>query len=188
MLDCSPSLFRDIAPRDYDVTTMPLGTLAAIFITDRAGATMIPIERAHLVPERGIEGDRYFTGDGSFSRWEGSGRAITLIEQETIDAVVREHGIDLTNGQSRRNLVTRGVRLDQLDGQFFRIGGVLLHGARECAPCKYLERLVPGSFEALKGRGGLRAEIIEEGMIRIGDEMTLGRENGVSTNHTNLHE
>lgn len=155
---------------------MPNGTLAAIFVADRAGAAPIRIEEALLIPERGIEGDRYFAGVGSFSRWPGSGRDITLIEQETIDAVLREHGIDLSAGQSRRNLVTLGVRLADLDGQFFRIGAALLHGARECAPCQYLERLVPGSFEALKGRGGLRAEIIEEGPVRVGDEITRGRE------------
>ena len=154
---------------------MSLGTLAAIFITDRAGAQMIPIERARLVPERGIEGDRYFTGDGSFSRMEGSGRAVTLIEQETIDAVFREHGVDLSNGRSRRNLVTRGVRSINSTGNSFE-SAACSSTARDCAPCKYLERLVPGSFAALKGRGGLRAEIVEEGMIRTGDEITLGRE------------
>ena len=95
---------------------------------------MTGIERARLVPERGIEGDRYFTGVGSFSRWPGSGRDITLIEQETIDAVLREHGVDLTAGQSRRNLVTLGIRLADLNGQFFRIGGALFHGARMRLP------------------------------------------------------
>jgi MOSC domain-containing protein YiiM len=155
---------------------MSLGTLAAIFIADSAGGATTPIEEARLVPERGIDGDRYFAGVGSFSRWPGSGRDITLIEQEVIDAVLREHGVDLRAGQSRRNLVTLGVRLADLNGQFFRIGGALLHGARECAPCGHLERLVPGSFEALKGRGGLRAEIVEEGNIRNGDAIILGRE------------
>ncbi len=150
--------------------------LVAIFIAERAAKPVTPLTEARLIPERGIEGDRYHRGVGSFSHWEGSGRDITLIEQEVIDAVLKDHGVDLRAGQSRRNLVTSGVRLAELNGQFFRIGGVLLHGARECAPCKHLERLVPGSFEALKGRGGLRAEIIEEGTIRIGDSIVLGRE------------
>lgn len=149
--------------------------LIAIFISERRAKPLMPITEARLIPERGIEGDRYYHGAGSFSHWGGSGRDITLIEQEVIDDVFEKHAVDLRAGQSRRNLVTSGVRLSELNGQFFRIGGVLLHGARECAPCKHLERLVPGSFEALKGRGGLRAEIIEEGTIRVGDAITPGR-------------
>src|SRR3954454_1707411 len=154
---------------------MSSGTLAAIFIADRATGPMTRIEEAHLAAERGIEGDRYFDGTGSFSRWPGTGRQVTLIEQETIDAVFADHGVDLRAGQSRRNLVTRGVRLADLNGQFFRIGDALLHGSREAAPCDHLERLVPGSFAALKGRGGLRAEIMEGATIRPGDQITLGR-------------
>lgn len=154
---------------------MRSGQLAAIYIADEAAAPMRAIEVARLVPGRGIEGDRYYAGTGAFSRWEGSGRDLTLIDQATLDAIFNEFGIDLRQGQSRRNLITTGIHLPELNGQFFRIGTALLHGARECAPCKYLERLVPGSFKALAGRGGLRAEIIEEGMIRPGDAITLGR-------------
>lgn len=154
---------------------MSSGRLAAIYIANTAAAPMRAIEVARLLPGRGIEGDRYFAGTGAFSRWEGSGRDLTLIDEATIDAVLDEYGIDLRQGQSRRNLVTTGACLPDLNGQFFRIGTALLHGARECAPCKYLERLVPGSFKALTGRGGLRAEIIEEGVLRIGDAITLGR-------------
>jgi MOSC domain-containing protein YiiM len=151
-------------------------TLNAIFIAPTAAGPMLPIAQALVVPEKGIEGDRYFAGVGSFSRWPGSGRNVTLIEQEVIDAVLREHGLDLSAGQSRRNLVTQGIRLADLNGQFFRIGSALLHGARECAPCQHLERLVPGSFEALKSRGGLRAEVMEQGTIAVGDAIELGRE------------
>ena len=136
---------------------------------------MRAIEQGTLIPERGIEGDRYHAGIGSFSRWPGSGRNITFIEEEVIDAIRAEGGLDLSAGQHRRNIVTRGIRLSELNGQFFRIGDVLLHGSRECAPCNYLERLVPGSFAALKGRGGLRAEIHEAGIIRVGYDITRGK-------------
>jgi MOSC domain-containing protein YiiM len=153
-----------------------MATLNGIFISPRAAEPMSPLTQALLVPEKGIQGDRYFAGIGSFSRWPGSGRHVTLIEQEVIDAVLGEHGVDLNAGQSRRNLVTQGIRLADLNGQFFRIGGALLHGSRECAPCQHLERLVPGSFEALKRRGGLRAEIMGQGTIHIGDTIIPGRE------------
>ena len=125
------------------------------------------------VIDRGLEGDRYFEGRGSFSRWPGEGRAITLIEAEAVEAILMEHGVDLRDGRSRRNIVTRGGSLAELNGRKFRIGGALLWGARECAPCRHLERLVDaGLMEAMRGRGGLRANIWEGGTIRVGDVIT----------------
>ena len=131
---------------------------------------MVAVPEVLAVAERGLEGDRYFEQRGSFSRWPGEGRAVTLIEQEAIDAILREHGIDLRGGRSRRNIVTRGVTLAELNGRKFRIGEALFWGARECAPCRHLERLVvPGLMEAMNGRGGWRANIWEGGRIRVGD-------------------
>ena len=145
------------------------GVIHAIYISPVAGGPMRPVESVRAVPGRGLEGDRYFLGVGSFSRWPGEGRAVTLIEQEVIDAVAREHGVDLSAGRSRRNLVTQGVTLADLNGRKFRIGTALLRGSRVAAPCRYLERLVgAGTFEALKYRGGLRADVLEEGLISVG--------------------
>ena len=148
--------------------------LLHIFIGPGRRVPLVEASEIRAVPGRGLEGDRYFAGIGSFSRWPGSGRAVSLIEAEAIDAVRAEHGIDLSAGHSRRNLVTRGVRLLDLDGRAFRIGTAAFRGVRPCAPCAYLERLVgPGTFDALKGRGGLRADVIEEGVIRAGDVLVL---------------
>ena len=131
---------------------------------------MIWLPEVLAVPERGLEGDRYFHGRGSFSRWPGEGRDVTLIEREAVDFLLREHGIDLRDGRSRRNITTAGGSLAELNGRKFRIGGAVLRGARECAPCRHLERLiVAGLFDAMKGRGGLRANILEGGTIRVGD-------------------
>jgi MOSC domain-containing protein YiiM len=152
---------------------MPIGIVNSIWICPTAGAEMVSIPSASVVIEKGIEGDRYYNQLGSFSRWPGDGRHLTLIEQEVIDAVRDQHGIDLTRGQSRRNVVTSGVRLAELNGRVFRIGTTLLRGTRECAPCKYLERLVPGSFDALIRRGGLRANVMESGVIAAGDAIEL---------------
>lgn len=149
------------------------GTLLAIYIAPKAKQPMRLIQAAHLVPGRGIEGDRYYENAGSFSRWRGVRRALSLIEQETIDDVLAQTGIDLTAGQSRRNLVTRGVRLAELNRRTFRIGAAVVKGAGLCAPCRYLERLlVPGVYDALLGRGGLRAEVLAEGTIYAGDAIT----------------
>ena len=150
------------------------GTVRAIYLAPSAGAAPAPVHEARAVAGRGLEGDRYFLGVGSVSRWPGEGRAITLIEEETIDAIREECGIDLGEGRSRRNLVTAGVVLAELVGTQFRIGGVLLRGARLAAPCRHLERRVaPGTYDAMKGRGGLRADVLEGGMIRAGAAMVI---------------
>jgi MOSC domain-containing protein YiiM len=123
---------------------------------------------------RGLEGDRYERGIGSFSRWPGTGRAVTLIEQEVIESVLDETGLDLDSGRSRRNIVTEGVRLNELVGMNFRIGTVLFRGERLAEPCEYLQRRVgDGLMPALKGRGGLRADVLEEGIIRAGDGVVV---------------
>jgi MOSC domain-containing protein YiiM len=141
-----------------------------LYVAPEAGAAMLPVPEVTAVPGRGLEGDRYYHGRGSFSRWPGEGRAVTLIEQEAIEAIRREHGIELANGVSRRNVVTSGGALADLNGRKFRIGEALLRGARLCAPCRYLERRVaPGLYEAMKGRGGLRADVYQGGVIRVGD-------------------
>ena len=74
--------------------------------------------------------------------------------------------------ETRRNLVTEGVDLDQLVGRTFSVGDVVMRGVRDCPPCKYLEGLTrPGVLAALKGRGGLRADIVRAGVLRVGDKI-----------------
>src|SRR4051794_20996028 len=117
------------------------GVIRDIYVAPSARAAMVMRDAVTVVEGRGLEGDRYFLGKGSFSRWPGDGRPVTLIEQEAIDAVLSEHGISLADGRSRRNLVTSGVALAELVGRRFRVGAVLLRGTRLCAPCAHLERL-----------------------------------------------
>jgi MOSC domain-containing protein YiiM len=150
------------------------GVVREIFIAAAAEGAPVSVGQARIVPERGLEGDRYYFGEGSFSRWPGEGRAVTLIEAEVIDAVRREHGIDLSAGRSRRNVVTEGIVLSELIGKKFRLGTALLRGARAAAPCAHLERLTePGVNEALKSRGGLRADVVEGGIVRVGDVVAV---------------
>ena len=156
------------------MNTMSQGTIRAIYLAPAAAALPVSVAEARVVLGRGLEGDRYFFGAGSFSRWPGEGRAVTLIEEEAVDAIRREHGFDLGNGVHRRNIVTAGIVLADLIGKRFRIGDVLLRGARAAAPCRHLERLTaPGVFDAMTGRGGLRADVVEGGLIRMGDEVTV---------------
>ncbi|MBL4850152.1 MAG: MOSC domain-containing protein [Planctomycetes bacterium] len=118
----------------------------------------------------GLEGDRYAKGGGSFSSWPGKGRALTLIEGEALGEMEREHGVKLAPDETRRNLVTRGVALNDLIGVRFKVGEVVLRGQRPADPCAYLERLTrSGVLKALMGRGGIRADIEVGGTINVGD-------------------
>ena len=146
------------------------GTVASIYITAESSKEMISIPEVRAVAGKGLEGDRYFTQKGFFSHKPGQDREVTLIESEAIETLEREHGIALGQGDSRRNIVTRGVPLNDLVGREFRVGDVTLRGVRLCEPCDHLEKLTqPGVKEALVHRGGLRAQILTDGIIRVED-------------------
>lgn len=118
----------------------------------------------------GVLGDRYATGSGSWTQRPGTGRAVTLVEEEAISALRRDYHIDLPPGATRRNVVTRGVALNHLVGRSFRVGGVELVGTRLAEPCRHLEALtVPGVRRGLVHRGGLRADVLYGGTVRLGD-------------------
>jgi len=124
-------------------------------------------------PGRGIEGDRYFEGTGTWSNHPGEGREITLVEMEAFEGLARERNIALKPGETRRNLVTRGVPLNHLVGKEFQVGDVRLVGIRLCEPCHYLEEMTTkGVLVGLIHRGGLRANVLTSGIIRVGDSVT----------------
>jgi MOSC domain-containing protein YiiM len=153
---------------------MTTGILRGIWIAATARQPLVRVPEVRAFPGRGLEGDRYFFAKGSFSRWPGGGRAVSLIAAEALEALRAEHGIDLGEGRSRRNLVTSGINLADLNNHHFRIGTAVFLGVRPCAPCRYLERLTEaGVFEALKDRGGFRADVLEEGVLRVGDAIEL---------------
>ena len=146
------------------------GSVEAIHIVAGAAKPLESVPEVRAVPGRGLEGDRYFRKVGTYSNHPGSGREVTLIEAEAIEALAREAGIRLTPGASRRNITTRGVPLSHLVGKRFRVGEVLLEGSRLCEPCKHLEGLTqPGVLPGLVHRGGLRTIILTGGTIRVGD-------------------
>ena len=131
---------------------------------------MKSVTNAKAVAGRGLEGDRYYTKLGTYSNQAGSGRDVTLIEIEAINGLKRDYEVQLDSGQPRRNIVTRGVALNHLVEQEFRIGDVVLRGTLLCEPCAHMEKLtVKGAMRGLVHRGGLRAEIISGGSIRVGD-------------------
>lgn len=152
------------------------GSVVGIYIARAAGAPMEALERAPVVAGRGIPGDRYFDGRGYYSQIPPlTGRRLTLIEGEALDALTADTGIVLGPHECRRNLVTRGIRLDALVGKRFRIGAIECYGERLCPPCGYLEQVTGrrGVNRGLTDRGGIRAEILLDGEIAIGDTIGL---------------
>lgn len=146
------------------------GSVVSIQIAAVGAAPMQPRDRIQAVAGRGLEGDRYFENTGTYSNEPGSGRHVTLIEVESVEALARDYGIELTPALARRNIATRGVALNHLVGREFRIGEALFRGTRLCEPCSHLERLTRGGvLRGLIHRGGLRADILSGGMIRVGD-------------------
>ena len=156
-------------------------TVVAVFVARGAGVEPERVDAAVLEAGRGIVGDRYHAGVGTFSRWPGEGRAVSLIEQETIDAIRAETGIELSGGQHRRNLVTSGLRLADLIGRTFRISdneaGPILRGTRLCTECRRPDNLLghdrPLIKTSLRGRPGLRADVVRGGAIRVDDSIVL---------------
>ncbi len=144
------------------------GRLVALYVAPAAGAPMRRVPEAEALAERGLTGDRYAAGVGSFSRWPGKGRAVTLIAAEALREAEAAFDVAVSDGEHRRNLVVEGVPLDDLRGAPFRIGEVAFEGVRVGAPCKYLVRVTgqPDAFDALVGRGGLRAEVVQGGPLR----------------------
>jgi MOSC domain-containing protein YiiM len=149
------------------------GTLEDIHIAPKARAPMKPLAEASLIAGRGIEGDRYLLGTGTYSQKPEPGRQVTLIETETLEALARDHGIEFSPHEHRRNLTVRGVPLNHLVGRRLRVGAVVLEGTRLNTPCKYLE-LVTGKAvsQVLLHRSGLNCIIVAGGMIRLGDPVT----------------
>jgi MOSC domain-containing protein YiiM len=155
---------------------MPNGTepgrVERIHVAIGEGEPMQALERVRVLAGVGLEGDRYASGRGHFSAMPGTGRAVTLIEAEVLDLLRDRLGIALQPGEARRNLTTRGIGLNALVGRRFRIGSVLCEGRRLCEPCAYLDGVVRKPLlEPLSRRGGLRADVLEGGEIRIGDEV-----------------
>jgi MOSC domain-containing protein YiiM len=149
-------------------------TLLAIYIADSAGVPLHRVDSARALPGKGLEGDRYYDQRGSYSSDPGPGRQLTLIESEAIEQLAAETGIHLDLSQARRNLVTRGVSLNDLVDKTFTIGEVTVHGVRLCHPCQYLESLTqPGVLAGLVQRGGLRADILTEGTLHPGDAIEM---------------
>ncbi len=152
---------------------MELGRVEGIYIAEDAAKPMLSLKEVHAIAGSGLEGDRYFRRTGTYSNDPRPGRQITLIEIEAMESLKRDYGIIVQPREARRNIVTRGVALNHLVGLDFKVGEVNLRGIRLCEPCSHLEQLTcKGVQGALIHRGGLRADILRGGIIRVRDPVS----------------
>ena len=148
------------------------GRVAAIALAERATGDMRAVGSARALANRGLDGDRYAAKAGTFSPANDTARGydLTLIEAEVLDSLTLPEGRTLGYAEARRNIVTRGIDLNALVGRRFRVGSVECVGQRLCEPCSHLERLtIKGALRGLIHRGGLRADVLNDGEVTTGD-------------------
>jgi hypothetical protein len=147
------------------------GMVEGIYVTQEGSAAMERVEEVRTIEGCGIEGDRYCVGTGFWSRY-GDVCEVTLIEGEDLDYIEKELGIGVKNGEHRRNIITRGIRLGDLHRKKFRVGEAVLEYDRPRPPCRHVQDLSePGMTRALKGRGGICARVVQAGSIKLRDSI-----------------
>ena len=145
------------------------GHVEAIFVASEPGELPAPVERVRAYAGRGLQGNRYFWEEGDAP----PGRGVTLIAAEAMDAVAFEGNVSIDPAATRRNVLTRGIDVNELVGKRFRIGNVECEGIELCEPCTTLEGMTePGVIKAFVHRCGLNADILSDGEISIGDPVT----------------
>jgi MOSC domain-containing protein YiiM len=152
------------------------GKVVGIFIAGEKERLPVSVTSIEAIAHRGLVGDRYYANSGTFSGAEplGPGREITLIEEESVNILSEQLHQTVNPAQLRRNVMTRGIRLNDLIGREFMIGNIRLLGVRLCHPCTHLERLSGWNvMTQLKERGGLRADILDNGWLHLGDTVNV---------------
>jgi MOSC domain-containing protein YiiM len=146
------------------------GRVEAIFLSPEHGELPAPVEQVRAHAGGGLEGNRYFWEDGSAP----PGQALTLIAAEAVEAVADEGEVSVEPPATRRNVLTRGIDVNALVGQRFRIGDVECQGVELCEPCTTLEGMTqPGVIKAFVHRCGLNADILTDGEISVGDSVSI---------------
>lgn len=152
------------------------GRVVSIFIAPAPSGSMVSVPEARAIADRGLEGDRFFRD--SWNVANRPDKAVSLIEEEVLKLAAKELGVASIADKTRRNIVTGGVPLVELLQREFVLGNVVMRGIRLFEPCGHLEKVskVPGIFKTLERRSGLKAAILSDGVIRVGDKITLRHE------------
>ncbi|HSC44045.1 MAG TPA: sulfurase [Candidatus Binatia bacterium] len=162
-------LWRGVKP------TSPVwqGRVASIFVAAKSAEEMVSLSSVRALADRGLEGDRFFRD--SWKAIDRSDKAVSFIEDEVLDLAAEELGLESIAQKTRRNIVTRGVPLIDLLHREFVVGGVRMRGIRLFEPCGHLVQVskLPGIFKALHHRSGLKAAILSDGVISVGNLIAL---------------
>lgn len=156
-------------------TDARIGSVERIHTAPETGGDPVARDTVEAVAGRGLKGDRYFKGEGLYNDMKTLEPSdVTLIEAEALEAVASDYDVDFEPGAHRRNITTRGVALNHLVGEQFRVGAAVIEGKRLCEPCGYMQELADEeeAADALAHRGGLDARIVESGQIAVGDEIS----------------
>lgn len=145
-----------------------MGTVKHIFVAAKRGSPMLSLDEVEAITDVGIKGDRYVQAQNRRS----ADYQLTLIESENIEAFAQASGLPLEPHEPRRNLVTVGVRLNELCGRRFFVGSVELEALELCEPCgTFAKRTHPQVVRFFAHKGGLRCRIVHGGIIHVGDEI-----------------
>lgn len=151
-----------------------LGNIIAIFVAPTRRAEQLAVEAVQLKMGKGVVGDRFFGLSQKIP-----GRNITFIEVEEIYEFNQNYQQAIELNATRRNFITRGIRLNELVGKTFRVGDVLCRGVELCEPCRVLARQLPQDsltqtqiIKAFTNKGGLRADVLSDGIVRLGDSLS----------------
>lgn len=152
---------------------MSNGRVVGIYISPNKAEPMQSLEQVRALSGVGLEGDRYALGLGTFSKKSLKIRHVSLVGREAIVAANEAAGTGFTPAETRRNLVTEGVDLNELVDRLFTVGDILMFGVELCDPCSHPSNLSgkPGFKDAFYNRGGLRAQIMSSGLITLGDSV-----------------
>lgn len=149
------------------------GHIVGIFTASQSRGAVSEQKAVQLQQGKGIVGDRHY------KQRSAPENQLTLIEAESVDAFNAEHGLSIGAGDFRRNLITRGVQLNDFVGKEFSIGSVRLRGIELCEPCSVIGKLLQQPslsatqvIRSLVHKGGLRAQILNNGVVRQGDPIT----------------
>jgi MOSC domain-containing protein YiiM len=149
------------------------GSVLSIFVAAKSADEMVSLSSVRAFADRGLEGDRFFRE--SWNAIDRSDKAVSFIEDEVLDLAAEELGLESIAQKTRRNIVTRGVPLIDLLHRDFVVGGVRMRGIRLFEPCGHLVQVskLPGIFKALHHRSGLKAAILSDGVISVGNRIAL---------------
>lgn len=152
------------------------GKIIDIYVYPKAGSQGLAKSLIGLVAGKGIIGDRYYSRDGTFSKEQITKpqQEITFIESEEIHHFNKDNNCELSYGDLRRNIIIENVRLNNLVGKEFQFGELKFKGVELCEPCVYLANNVESKLlPAMIGKCGLRAQILNDGELSVGNEFSL---------------